>query len=101
MEENSEPASCPDLPLIPISRILKDMPHCPHFLQLRSYSKVARKNLMARWDRAFEEAIEEICSLMTKRLWVEAIEVWKTVVHWFFLLSIGFIFWYTIQCFHV
>jgi len=66
MEENSEPASCPDLPLIPISRILKGMPHCPHFLQLRSYFEVARKNLMAGWDRAFEEAIKEIHSLTAK-----------------------------------
>jgi hypothetical protein len=79
MEENSEPASCPDLPLIPISRILKGIPHCPHFLQLRSYSEVARKNLMAGWDRAFEEAVEEIHSLTAEDFWVEASELWKTM----------------------
>ncbi|KAE7996643.1 hypothetical protein FH972_001349 [Carpinus fangiana] len=79
MEENSELASCPDLPLIPISRILKGIPQCPHFLQLRSYSEVARKNLMAGWDRAFEETVEEIHSLTAKDFWAEASNLWKSM----------------------
>lgn len=79
IEENSEPVSCPPLPLISISRILKGIPHSPHFLQLRSHSEAARKNLMAGWDRAFEETVEEIHSLTANDFWVRASELWKTM----------------------
>jgi hypothetical protein len=87
MEENSEPASCPDLALIPISRILKGIPHCPHFLQLRSYSEVARKNLIGGWDRAFEETVEEIHSLTAKDFWAEGGKLWKSMEE---LQSLGY-----------
>ncbi|KAF5467416.1 hypothetical protein F2P56_017242 [Juglans regia] len=87
MEETSESVSSPRLPLIPISRILKDIPHSPHFLQLRSYSEVARKSLMAGWDRAFEETVEEIHTLKANDFWVRSSELWKTMEE---LQSLGY-----------
>ncbi|KAL0003307.1 hypothetical protein SO802_017088 [Lithocarpus litseifolius] len=87
IEDNSEPVSCPPLPLKRISRILKGIPHNPHFLQLRSHSEAARKNLMAGWDRAFEETVEEIHSLTANDFWVRASEMWKTMEE---LQSLGY-----------
>ncbi|GMY39841.1 DUF724 family protein [Fagus crenata] len=87
MEQNSGSISCPPLPLIPISRILKGIPHSPHFLQLRSHSEAAKKNLMAGWDRTFEETVEDIHSLTAKDFWVRASELWKTMEE---LQSLGY-----------
>ncbi|XP_041002394.1 uncharacterized protein LOC121248006 isoform X2 [Juglans microcarpa x Juglans regia] len=81
--ETSESVSSRRLPLIPISRIRKGIPHSPHFLQLRSYSEVARKSLMAGWDRAFEE----IHTLIANDFWVRSSELWKTTEE---LQSLGY-----------
>ncbi|KAG6735010.1 hypothetical protein I3843_01G288300 [Carya illinoinensis] len=87
MEETSESVSSPRLPLIPISRILKGIPHSPHFLQIRSYSEVARKSLMAGWDRAFEETVEEIHTLTANDFWFRSSKLWKTMEE---LQSLGY-----------
>lgn len=79
MEDASDSVHCPPLALIPISRILKGIPHGPHFLQLRSYSEMTRKILMNGWDRIFEETVEEIHSLSAKDFWARASQLCKTM----------------------
>lgn len=67
------------LPLVSISRILKGIPQTPHFLALKRYSELARKNLIGGWDRLFEETIDQIQALRVEELWGRAAELWRTL----------------------
>lgn len=67
------------LPLVSISRILKGIPQNPHFLALKRYSELARKNLVSGWDRLFEETIDQIQALRVEEFWGGAAELWRTL----------------------
>ena len=72
-------ASVPDssLPLICITRFLKGINHCPHFLPLREYSGIVRQQLESAWDQAFIETANQIQGLKSRDIWVNGVELWK------------------------
>ncbi|KAF5752563.1 hypothetical protein HS088_TW01G00478 [Tripterygium wilfordii] len=62
-ETNQAPASHSPLSVTIISRTLKGIPQNPHFYHLRGYTDLTRKQLIAGWDRIFEETVDQIHSL--------------------------------------
>ncbi|KAJ1383608.1 DUF724 family protein [Sesbania bispinosa] len=47
--------------------------------KLRRYSELAREKLIAAWDQAFEDTVEQIHDLKSKDFWVNARKLWKTM----------------------
>ena len=68
-----------DLPLMRISRVLRGIPHCPHFIHLRDFSRLAKVKLVPAWDEVFEAAVDEIHKLEIKDFWDRARNLWDTI----------------------
>lgn len=78
-ESSDAPSSTTALQLILISRVLKGIPQSPHFLKLKSYSKLTQEKLEAAWDEVFEDTVEKIHDLKANDFWVSARKLWRTM----------------------